>query len=272
MRRKLVVANRKMYGTLATNRAFLERLLEGIAGFDAADYVVCLPHPYLYQAQAMLSGTPIAWGGQNMSRHESGPYTGSVSPGMLVDFGCKYVIIGHSERRSRGHDSDDTVGERFRSAIEAGLKPIFCMGESLEEYEQGLTDLVTIRQLNAVIQQVGIKNLARGILAYEPVWAIGTGKAAAPEHAQSILRFLRGYLMLKDRAIGKNIQILYGGSMKAANAAQLLAMPDIDGGLVGSASLDTEEFIEICRIASRTASGKGRRPTKLGTGSGDGAV
>lgn len=201
MRRKLVVANRKMYGTLASNREFLERLIEGTLGYSGADYVVCLPHPYLHQAQALLKGTSIAWGGQNMSRYPSGPYTGSVSPGMLVDFGCKYVIIGHSERRSRGHDSDDTVGERFRAAIDAGLMPIFCMGESLDEYEKGLTDLVTIRQLNAVIQQAGIGNLARGVLAYEPVWAIGTGMVASPQHAQNILHFLRGYVMLKDGTI-----------------------------------------------------------------------
>jgi len=253
MRRKLVVANRKMYGSLEDNRRFIETLRSGTQGYENADYVVCFPHPYLYQAQAMLADSPIAWGGQNMSRYESGPYTGSVSPGMLVEFGCKYVIIGHSERRSRGHDSDNSVGERFRSAVEAGLKPIFCMGESLEEFDQGLTDLVTIRQLNAVIHQVGIENLARGVLAYEPVWAIGTGKAASPEHAQAILHFLRGYLMLKDREIGKRIQILYGGSMKSSNAAQLLSMPDIDGGLIGSASLDADEFVDICRAASKAA-------------------
>lgn len=250
MRRKLVVANRKMYGSISANKAFLDGLLEGTREYRNADYAVCFPHPYLYQAQSMLTGTPIAWGGQNMSRHDEGPYTGSVSPGMLVEFGCEYVIIGHSERRTRGHDSDNSVGERFHAAIGAGLKPIFCMGETLEEYEQGLTDLVTIRQLNAVIQQVGIKNLAKCILAYEPVWAIGTGKAASPEHAQAILHFLRGYLMLKDQEVGENIRILYGGSMKADNAAQLLNMPDIDGGLIGSASLNTEEFVKICRAAS----------------------
>ncbi len=250
MRRKLVVANRKMHGTIPVNQAFLEGLLAGTRDYCNADYAVCFPHPYLYQAQSILTGTPVAWGGQNMSRHDEGPYTGSVSPGMLVEFGCEYVIIGHSERRTRGHDSDNSVGERFQVATMAGLKPIFCMGETLEEYEQGLTDLVTIRQLNAVIQQVGIKNLAKGVLAYEPVWAIGTGKAASPEHAQAILHFLRGYLMLKDQQVGENIRILYGGSMKADNAAQLMSMPDIDGGLVGSASLVTEEFVAICRAAS----------------------
>lgn len=255
MRRKLVVANRKMHGSILSNTEFLQGLIDGTHDYPDADYAVCVPHPYLHQAQAVLSGSPITWGGQNMSRYESGPYTGSVSPGMLVEFGCTYVIIGHSERRNRGHDSDNSVGERFRAAAQVGLKPIFCMGETLEEYEQGLTDLVTIRQLNAVIQQVGIRHLLDGVLAYEPVWAIGTGRAATPEHAQSILHFLRGYLKLKDPEIGEQIQILYGGSLRASNAAELFSMPDIDGGLVGGASLDTAEFVEICRAAS--ISGRG---------------
>lgn len=250
MRRKLVVANRKMNGSIPENRAFLESLIKGTRDFSDAEYVVCLPHPYLYQAQSILTGTPISWGGQNMSRHEFGPYTGSVSANMLVELGCKYVIIGHSERRSRGHDSDTSVGERFKAAVSAGLKPIFCMGETLEEFQQGLTDLVTIRQLNSLIQQVGIKSLTQGVLAYEPVWAIGTGKAATPEHAQSILHFLRGYLILKDPDVGKEVSILYGGSLNRSNAANLLSMPDIDGGLVGTASLNTEEFVEICQTAN----------------------
>ncbi len=250
MRRKLVVANRKMNGSIPENKVFLKELIAGTEDFSNADFVVCFPHPYLGQAQDILTGTPIAWGGQNMSRYDHGPYTGSVSAKMLVEFGCQYVIIGHSERRGRGHDSDSSVGERFQVAVKAGLKPIFCMGETLEEFEQGLTDLVTIRQLNSLIQQVGIKSLTQGILAYEPVWAIGTGKAASPEHAQSILHFLRGYLILKDPEVGKHISILYGGSLNRGNAVDILSMPDIDGGLVGTASLNTEEFIEICQAAN----------------------
>jgi len=250
MRRKLVVANRKMHGTIPGNKLFLEGLLEGTRDYCNSDYAVCFPHPYLFQAQSILAGSSIAWGGQNMSRHEKGAYTGSVLPGMLVEFGVEYVIIGHSERRARGHDDDTSVGERFQAATKVGLKPIICLGETLDEYEQGLTDLVTIRQLNSVIQQVGIKNLANGILAYEPVWAIGTGKPASPEHAQSILHFLRGYLILKDKEVGENIRILYGGSIKSDNAAELFGMPDIDGGLIGGASLNTEEFVKICQAAS----------------------
>lgn len=251
MRRKLVVANRKMNGSLPSNKAFLEGLLAGTRDYQNSDYAVCVPHPYLFQAEAILKGSPIAWGGQNMSRYASGAYTGSVSPGMLTEFGCEYVIIGHSERRQRGHDTDHSIGERFEVATEAGLKPIFCMGETLAEYEEGNTDIVTIRQLNAVIAEIGVKGLASGVLAYEPVWAIGTGKAASPEHAQSILSFLRGHIELLDAEIARNIRILYGGSVNAANAAKLFSMPDIDGGLVGGASLNTDEFVAICQAASK---------------------
>jgi len=250
MRRKLVVANRKMNGSIPDNQLFLDGLLAGTADHQHADYVVCFPHPYLFQAQASLSNTPIAWGGQNMSRYHSGAHTGSVSPDMLLEFGCEYVIIGHSERRLHGHDTDQSTGERFEVAIKSGLKPIFCMGETLEEYEDGITDVVTIRQLNAVIAEIGVEALSHGILAYEPVWAIGTGKAATPQHAQNILSFLRGHIELLDEHVAKNIRILYGGSVKADNAVQLFSMPDIDGALVGGASLNTAEFVAICQAAS----------------------
>jgi triosephosphate isomerase len=251
MRRKLVVANRKMNGNIPGNQAFLDGLIAGTRDYQNADYVVCLPHPYLYQAQNVLSGTHIAWGGQNMSRYDSGPYTGSVSPGMLVEFGCQYVIIGHSERRSRGHETDHSAGERFEAAAKAGLKPIFCVGDTLAEYEEGRTDEVTFRQLTAIIEQFGVKALAQGVLAYEPIWAIGTGKAASPEHAQGILSFLRGHIAELDAGIANNLRILYGGSVNAKNSAALFSMPDIDGGLVGTASLDTNEFVAICQTASR---------------------
>ncbi len=250
MRRKLVVANRKMNGSLASNQVFLEGLLLGTQDYPYADYAVCVPHPYLFQAEAILKGSAIAWGGQNMSRYESGAYTGSVSPRMLTEFGCEYVIIGHSERRQRGHDTDLAIGERFEVAAKAGLKPILCIGETLAEYEAGITDLVTIRQLNAVIQELGIKGLASGVIAYEPVWAIGTGKAASPAHAQNILSFLRKHIAMLDADIANNIRILYGGSVNATNATELFSMPDIDGGLVGSASLNTADFVAICQAAS----------------------
>ena len=250
MRRKLVVANRKMNGSLPSNKAFLQGLLAGTCDSKDADYAVCMPHPYLFQVENLLKDSPITWGGQNMSRYESGAYTGSVSPSMLKEFGCEYVIIGHSERRQRGHDTDHSIGVRFDVAVKAGLKPIFCMGETSDEYEEGMTDVVTIRQLNAVIAEVGVQGLAHGVLAYEPVWAIGTGKAASPEHAQNILSFLRGHIELLDAEVAQNIRILYGGSVKADNAVKLFSMPDIDGGLVGGASLNTEEFVAICKAAN----------------------
>jgi triosephosphate isomerase (TIM) len=250
MRRKMVVANRKMNGDIPSNQAFLEKLVTDTRAHQHADYVVCMPHPYLYQAQAILKGSHVHLGGQNMSRYQSGAHTGSVSPPMLKEFGCEYVIIGHSERRLHGHDTDTSTGERFEVAINSGLIPIFCMGETLDEYEDGATDIVTIRQLNAVIHEIGVKGLAGGVLAYEPVWAIGTGKAATPEHAQNVLSFLRGHIELLDAEVASNIRILYGGSVNSMNAKQLFSMPDIDGALVGTASLNTEEFIAICVAAS----------------------
>lgn len=248
-RAKLVIANRKMHGNLPDNRHFMETLLRSTQGHQA-QYVVCPPHPYLYQAQSILQDSHIAWGGQNMSRHESGAYTGSVSPLMLKEFGCHYVIIGHSERRQRGHDSDETCGVRFKAAVKAGLIPILCIGETLEEYEAGETDVVVSRQLNPVIAHIGVDCLARGIIAYEPVWAIGTGKAASPQHAQAILSFIRGHIGLLNASVSEQITLLYGGSVKAGNAAQLFAMPDIDGGLIGAASLVAEEFVDICQTAN----------------------
>lgn len=250
MRRKMVVANRKMNGDIPSNQAFLEKLVTDTQAHQHADYVVCMPHPYLYQAQAILKGTHVHLGGQNMSRYQSGAHTGSVSPPMLKEFGCEYVIIGHSERRLHGHDTDTSTGERFEVAINSGLIPIFCMGETLQEYEDGATDIVTIRQLNAVIHEIGVKGLAGGVLAYEPVWAIGTGRAATPEHAQNVLGFLRGHIEILDAEVASNIRILYGGSVNSTNAKQLFSMPDIDGALVGTASLNTEEFIAICMAAS----------------------
>ncbi len=250
MRRKLVVANRKMYGSIPSNQSFFEGVLTGTAGMKDAGCAICVPHPYLFQAQSILSGTPISWGGQNMSRHDCGAYTGSVSPVMLREFGCEYVIIGHSERRARGHETDQSCGERFDAAIKAGLKPILCIGETLEEYQEGITDLVTVRQLNAVIEQVGIERLSLGVLAYEPVWAIGTGKAATPAHVAAILDFLRGHVALLNEQVANDIQILYGGSVKPDNIAQLLKVPDLDGGLIGGASLVTEDFVRICEAAN----------------------
>lgn len=254
-RTKLVIANRKMHGNLPDNRLFMETLLRSTQGHQAR-YVVCPPHPYLHQAQAILQDTHIEWGGQNMSRFDAGAYTGSVSPLMLKEFGCRYVIIGHSERRQRGHDTDESCGVRFKAAVNAGLIPVLCIGETLDEYESGETDLVVARQLNPVIAHIGVECLVNGIIAYEPVWAIGTGKAATPQHAQTILSFIRGHIGLLSEEAAEKVTLLYGGSVKASNAAQLFEMPDIDGGLIGGASLIPEEFVDICQIANSLTDAK----------------
>jgi len=246
MRKKLVAGNWKMHGSLAENVALLSALKPALAGIEA---VVCVPFPYLAQAQSELAGSSIAWGAQNLSEHSKGAYTGEVSASMLRDFGCSYVIVGHSERRSLYGESDQQVAAKFIAAQAGGLVPILCVGESLEERESGITEQVVARQLDAVISAAGIGALANAIVAYEPVWAIGTGKTASPEQAQTVHAFIRSKIAGLDAAIADGLVIQYGGSVKAANAAELLAQPDIDGGLIGGASLIADEFVAICRAA-----------------------
>ncbi|MCX7627701.1 MAG: triose-phosphate isomerase [Methylophilaceae bacterium] len=250
MRRKLVVGNWKMYGSLESNKKLLEAVVEGLRDYRNADYVICVPHPYLCQAQTILQGTNIAWGGQNMHQYEAGAFTGSVAPHMLTDFGCTHVIIGHSERREMAHESDALIAAKFESAVRARLTPILCVGETREEHEAGKAHEVVGHQLDAVLERVGIANFAKGVLAYEPVWAIGTGKSASPDKAQSMHAFLRYRIAKHDRKAASELRIIYGGSVKVTNAAKLLAQPDIDGALVGSASLVAEQFILICRAAN----------------------
>jgi len=246
MRKKLVAGNWKMHGSLAENAALLSALKPALAGINA---VVCVPFPYLAQAQSELAGSSIAWGAQNLSEHSKGAYTGEVSASMLRDFGCSYVIVGHSERRSLYGESDQQVAAKFIAAQAGGLVPILCVGESLEEREAGITEQVVARQLDAVISAAGIGALANAIVAYEPVWAIGTGMTASPEQAQAVHAFIRGKIAGLDAAIADGLVIQYGGSVKAANAAELLVQPDIDGGLIGGASLVADEFVAICRAA-----------------------
>jgi triosephosphate isomerase len=246
MRKKLVAGNWKMHGSLAENAALLSALKPALAGIEA---VVCVPFPYLAQAQSELAGSSIAWGAQNLSEHSKGAYTGEVSASMLRDFGCSYVIVGHSERRSLYGESDQQVAAKFIAAQAGGLVPILCVGESLEERESGITEQVVARQLDAVISAAGIGALANAIVAYEPVWAIGTGKTASPEQAQAVHAFIRSKIAGLDAAIADGLVIQYGGSVKAANAAELLAQPDIDGGLIGGASLVADEFVAVCRAA-----------------------
>jgi triosephosphate isomerase len=246
MRRKLIAGNWKMHGNLAENGYLLSGVLAGM-GSVKANVAVCVPFPYLAQTQAKLAGSTVAWGAQNVSQHGKGAYTGEVSAAMLNDFGCAYVIVGHSERRALYGESDAVVAEKFAAAQAAGLTPILCVGETLEERETGVTEQVVGRQLDAVIAKSGVAALARAVVAYEPVWAIGTGKTASPDQAQAVHAFIRGKIGALDAAIAEGLIIQYGGSMKAANAVELLSQPDIDGGLIGGAALNAEEFLAICR-------------------------
>lgn len=251
MRRRLVVGNWKMYGRLARNKALLDGVLAGVRDLKSADFAVCVPYPYLAQAQSMLQGSNIAWGAQNISQHEEGAFTGAVAPGMLVDFGCRYVIIGHSERRGLFHESNEIAQAKFDAAIKAGLTPIFCVGETLAERESGITEQVVATQLDAVLNVAGAKGLAKAVVAYEPVWAIGTGKTATPEQAQAVHAFIRQRVANLDSQVAQALCILYGGSVKPGNAVELFAMKDIDGGLIGGASLVADDFVAICRAAAK---------------------
>lgn len=248
MRKKLVAGNWKMHGSLAENAALLAALKPALAGVEA---VVCVPFPYLAQAQAELDGSSIAWGAQNVSEQAKGAFTGEVSTSMLKDFGCRYVIVGHSERRSLYGESDALVASKYLAVQAAGMTPILCVGESLEEREAGVTETVVARQLDAVIGAAGVASLSQAVVAYEPVWAIGTGKTASPEQAQAVHAFIRSKIAALDGAVAQQLVIQYGGSVKAANAAELMAQPDIDGGLIGGASLVAEEFVAICQAAAK---------------------
>lgn len=248
MRRKLVAGNWKMNGSLAANAALLAGIKAGL-GRPACDVVVCAPAPYLAQCNAELTGSIAAWGAQDVSVHESGAYTGEVSAAMLLDFGCKYVVVGHSERRAYHGESDELVAQKAAHALKAGLIPIVCVGETLVERESGQTDVVVGRQINAVLTAIDASDLAKIVVAYEPVWAIGTGKTATPQMAQDVHSTLRGKLAVKNAAAAANVQILYGGSMKPDNAKELLSMPDIDGGLVGGAALKVVDFLAIVQAA-----------------------
>ena len=243
MRGKLTVGNWKMNGGRAENAArlgVLAREWRPVAGRAAA---VCVPFPYLAQASEALAGSAVEWGAQDVSAHASGAYTGEVSGAMLAEFGCRYAIVGHSERRQYHGERDAEVGAKARAALAAGVTPIVCVGETLAERDAGATDAVVERQLGAVVDSMG-PGLTRIVLAYEPVWAIGTGRTASPGQAQEVHARLRAQLA---RSGAGEVAVLYGGSVKAANAAALYAMPDVDGGLVGGASLDAHELLAIAR-------------------------
>jgi triosephosphate isomerase len=247
-RRKLIAGNWKMNGGLAANESLVNAIVTGMpaAGADAA---VCVPAAYLAQVQALLSGTRLALGAQDVSQHEQGAYTGEISAGMLRDFAVRYAIVGHSERRQYHGETDEHVAIKAQRALSAGITPIVCVGETLAQREAGQTEQVVKRQLAAVIHLNG-HCISEIVVAYEPVWAIGTGKTATPDQAQAVHAVLRAQLKAaSDHA--DRIQLLYGGSMNAANAADLLSQPDIDGGLIGGASLKAPDFLTIIAAASR---------------------
>ena len=196
-----------------------------------------------------MRGSGISWGAQDVCEHEHGAFTGGVSAGMLADFGCRDVIVGHSERRALFGDTDKAVALKFVSVLKAGLTPILCVGETLAEREAGVTEQVVARQMDAVISNSGVAALGQAVMAYEPVWAIGTGKTATPDEAQAVHGFIRARVAEQDMRVADSLLLLYGGSVKASNTKQLFAMPDIDGGLIGGASLVAEEFAAICRAA-----------------------
>ena len=249
MRKKLVAGNWKMHGEIEKNRDLLSKIVTGTVGMDKATCAICVPYPYLSQAHSLLKDTHISWGGQNISQYDKGAYTGEVSAMMLNDFYCQYVIVGHSERRTLYDEDSRMVSLKFKAALDVGLVPILCVGETLEQREAGLTEQVVGEQLDAVIELAGIEALADSVLAYEPIWAIGTGKTATPQQAQDVHDFIRNRIASHNAKIAAKLQILYGGSVKANNAAELFAMSDIDGGLIGGASLLADEFISICIAA-----------------------
>ena len=247
MRQPLVAGNWKMNGSAASIDLLMAGIKQGLADVKTAAVAVCPPYVYIPQAVALAKGTKIGVGAQDVSDQDSGAYTGEVAGSMLKDVGCAYAIVGHSERRAIYGESDEFTARKFAAARKHGLIPILCVGELLEEREQGITEQVVGRQLDAVIALEGIAALGEAVIAYEPVWAIGTGKTASPQQAQDVHAFIRAKLAELDQGVADKVQILYGGSVKGSNAVELFQMPDIDGGLIGGASLTADEFLAICR-------------------------
>ena len=248
MRTPLVAGNWKMHG----RRDMADTLAAAIAGQvpDGVEVALCPPYPYLDRVAQTLAGSTVALGAQNLADEAEGAYTGEVAGEMLADLGCRYVLVGHSERRSLYGEDDARVAAKFLRAQAAGLVPVLCLGETLEAREGGDTETVLAAQLDAVLEAAGAAALEQAVIAYEPVWAIGTGLTATPEQAQAAHAFLRDRLARQNKAVAAAVRILYGGSVKADNAASLLSEPDIDGGLIGGASLDADSFLAICQAAT----------------------
>ena len=254
-RRKLVIANWKMHGDISSNQHLLHAVIEGLKDYQQADYVICPPNPYLFQARELLGNTNIAWGGQNVNQHDKGAFTGAVAAHMLTDLGCSYVLLGHSERRVLFNETNLTAAARFDAAVKAGLTPVLCVGETFAEHEAGLTEVTVASQMDAVMATLNDQSFAAAmqvnmVFAYEPVWAVGTGKNATPEQAQAVHAFIRRRIAMRNTEAATHVRIIYGGSIKPINAKQLFAMPDVDGGLVGGASLAADAFIAIAKAAN----------------------
>lgn len=253
MRQPLIAGNWKMNGTKASAEALLTGVVAGSGTLAKTEVAVCVPFPYLYLGEQIVAGSPVRLGAQNLCTESGGAFTGEVAGSMLADFGCHYVICGHSERREYYSEDDAAVALKLLQAAKSGLKPILCVGETLQQRERGETEAVIAGQLDGVFEHVAIDAFARIEIAYEPVWAIGTGMTATPEQAQAVHAFIRGRITAHSAPIGAGVRILYGGSMKPGNAAELLAQPDIDGGLIGGASLSAEDFLAICQAGDQTS-------------------
>ena len=251
LRRPLVAGNWKMHGSRAEAQRLVEGILASGAGSGSSEAVVCPPFVYLADVGRLLAGSPVGLGGQDVCAEEPGAHTGEVAASMLADVGCRYVIVGHSERRATYGEDDALVARKFAATVRQGLVPVLCVGETLDEREKDATRAVILRQLDAVLASAGIAPFASAVVAYEPVWAIGTGRTASPDQAQAVHALIRGRIAEKDATIAASLRVLYGGSVKAANAAELFAMPDVDGGLIGGASLKADEFASICAAAGR---------------------
>lgn len=249
MRRKLVAGNWKMHGALHQNSELMARIVAEASGL-LCEIAVCPPYPYLAQVRSLIQGAAVALGAQSVSEHPSGAYTGEVSGSMLAEFGCRYVLVGHSERRALFGETDMVVAAKFEAAQKAGLVPILCVGETLSEREAGKTGFVVARQLSAVLDRLGVAAMSSAVVAYEPVWAIGTGMTASPAQAQEVHAAIRAQVAALGLGVATDLRILYGGSVRPQNAKELFGQSDIDGGLIGGAALVADDFLTICHAAN----------------------
>ncbi|MBC7786048.1 MAG: triose-phosphate isomerase [Methylophilaceae bacterium] len=257
MRRKLVVGNWKLHGSLAQNKVLIASLLTNLKRLHTADFAICIPYTYLFQAQALLSGTNIAWGAQNVSQFEEGAFTSSISASMIAEFGCTFAIIGHSEHRALMHESNQQTAIRFARATSAGITPIYCVGETFAERQAGIAENVIKKQILAITNELDdvIFKCAKqlnAVIAYEPVWAIGNGANASAEQAQMMHAYIRSLIAERDAEFAKQVRIIYGGSVTPENVCTILTMPDVDGSLVGRCALEADDFTRICMVASDT--------------------